>query len=170
MEYKVLNKDLVDKYIRIYQNAKNDGNEIQCLIGIDSRYRMTTRDSYLDCMTDPDVVFEYCLYPMYLSGDTGVKKDIEEELIKMSNSNDVLEVFQAFRFVMSQDMLNKVYINIPFLVDFTEISKILMARINEFEAEMKNYEQGNVDIYGDSLWDEVERIIRKSTTFKTYLK
>lgn len=35
-----------------------------------------------------------------------------------------------------------------------------MARINEFETEMKNYEQGNVDIYGDSLWDEVERIIR----------
>ena len=47
MKYVYRETELSKKYQNIYLNARKDGNEILCYIGIDKRYRIYTKDSYL---------------------------------------------------------------------------------------------------------------------------
>lgn len=170
MKYEIDNIALMERYKSIYEKAESDNNVIQCIIGIDSRYRIITKDSYFQNISDTDAIFEYCIYPVYLSGDVGIKERIEKKFMEMSNSNDVLEVFQVFRFIMSQDMLCKIYEEIPFIIDFSSVIKVLMMRKGSYENEMKTYKKNGFEVYKESLWDNIQRIIRKSNTFKRATK
>ena len=68
MKYVYRETELSKKYQNIYLNARKDGNEILCYIGIDKRYRIYTKDSYYENISDMDALLELCIYPIYING------------------------------------------------------------------------------------------------------
>ena len=76
MKYVYRETELSKKYQNIYLNARKDGNEILCYIGIDKRYRIYTKDSYYENISDMDALLELCIYPIYINGC----HEIEQEL------------------------------------------------------------------------------------------
>ena len=168
MKYTLANTQLMNKYKNIYQVAQRENDEKKCLVGSDKKYRITTKDSYFDNISDPDAIYEYCLYPLYLDGNIEIKNQIQEKLLEMANSNDVLEIFQVYNFIMSQDILCRIYTEVSFLIDFSNIIQILTSRMSTYEQEMKDYRKNGFEQYKESLWDNIQRIIRKSSTLKKY--
>ena len=170
MIYTLPNIQLIDKYTYMYRKAEKDNKEKECLIGNNIKYRITTKDSYFVNISDTDAIYEYCLYPLYVNGDVKIKDNIQNRLLEMANSSDVLEIFQVYNFIISQDMLCKIYTKVPFLIDFSDIIKILVMRRPIYEQAMKIYRENGFERYRESLWDNVQRISRKSATLKKYMK
>ncbi len=169
MKYSVPNANLVNKYKNLFQDLEKGKNDKKCLIGSDIRYRITIQDSYFHNISDTDVIFEYCLYPLYVNGDIDIKNRIQKRLLEMANASDVLEVFQVYNFIMSQDMLCRIYTDVPFMIDFSDIINTLISKMGSYEQDMKEYRANGFDSYRESLWDNVQRILRKSVTLKKYI-
>lgn len=81
----------------------------------------------------------------------------------MTNSNDILQIYQVFNLIMSQEIETKMYTEIPFEIDFVDCIPCLLKKKNEFMNEMKNYNQNGFDKYRENVWDNIEKICRKST-------
>ncbi len=81
----------------------------------------------------------------------------------MTNSNDILQIYQVFNLIMSQEIETKMYTEIPFEIDFADCIPCLLKKKNEFMNEMKNYNQNGFDKYRENIWDNIEKICRKST-------
>lgn len=105
-----------------------------------------------------------------MDGDTNIKVRIQKMLLEMASSDDVLEIFQVYNFIMSQDILCKIYSEVPFVIDFSSIIETLLKYKDRYEQKMKEYKENGFDRYKESLWDNVERIQRKSNTIKQYME
>ncbi len=170
MKYTLQNTQLIEKYKKIYLEAEREKIEKKCLMGTEAKYRISIKDSYFDNISDTDSIFEYCLYPLYMDGDTDIKIRIQKMLLEMASSDDVLEIFQVYNFIISQDILCKIYSEIPFVIDFSSIIETLLKYKDRYEQKMKEYKENGFDRYKESLWDNVERIQRKSNTIKRYME
>lgn len=60
--YKKPNQKMIDRYLQIYEKAKENKNIKACYLGLDKQFRIIRRDSYISILTDPEVMFEYILY------------------------------------------------------------------------------------------------------------
>lgn len=169
MEYVVKKTQTALKYQNIYLEARKNKKEKYCFIGIDRGYKITTRDSYYDNITDMDALLELCIYPLYLRGYIEIKDEVQKIVEEMANSNDVLQIFQVFNLIMSQEIEMKLYSNIPFQIDFSKIVGILLHKKNELQEQMKNYRENGFERFKESIWDCVERICRKSKFLEGYI-
>lgn len=57
--YKKPNQKMIDRYLQIYEKAKENKNIKACYLGLDKQFRIISRDSYISILTDPEVMFEY---------------------------------------------------------------------------------------------------------------
>ena len=163
MKYVYRETELSKKYQNIYLNARKDGNEILCYIGIDKRYRIYTKDSYYENISDMDALLELCIYPIYINGCHEIEQEVKNIITSMTNSNDILQIYQVFNLIMSQEIETKMYTEIPFEIDFADCIPCLLKKKNEFMNQMKNYNQNGFDKYRENIWDNIEKICRKST-------
>lgn len=165
--YKETNISL--NYQNIYLKARKEKKELKCFIGIDKNYRVLSRDSYFDNISDMDIILESCIYPLYTKGYIEIKDEVQKIVESMINSNDVLQIFQVFNLIMSQEIEMRMYSNIPFQIDFsTNIDKLLEKK-NELKLQMKNYKENGFERYNESMWDFVEKICRKSIFIRKYI-
>lgn len=168
MKYVYREKELSKKYQNIYLTARKDGNEKLCYIGIDKNYRIYTKDSYYDNISDMDALLELCIYPIYINGCHEIEQEVKKIIISMTNSNDILQIYQVFNLIMSQEIETKMYTEIPFVIDFSDCIPCLLKKKTELMDEMKNYNQNGFDKYRENIWDSIEKICRKSTLIQKY--
>lgn len=166
MEYEFKETPISSKYQNIYLEARKNGYEKYCFVGVDKKYRIITKDSYYDNISDMDILLELCIYPLYLKGYIEIKDEVQKIVEEMANSNDILQIFQVFNLIMSQEIEMKMYSNTPFQVDFSKVIDILFYKKNELQEQMKNYKENGFERFSESIWECIERICRKSKILK----
>ena len=114
-------------------------------------------------ISDMDALLELCIYPIYINGCHEIEQEVKKIITSMTNSNDILQIYQVFNLIMSQKIETKMYTEIPFEIDFAYCIPCLLKKKNEFMNEMKNYNQNGFDKYRENIWDNIEKICRKST-------
>lgn len=169
MEYKYKETLLASKYQSIYLEARRKKQELLCLIGTDKHYRMVTKESYYDNISDMDAVLELCIYPIYIKGNTEIKDELQELIKEMVKSDDVLQIFQVFNLMISQEIASRIYSNIPFEINFSEVIDTLFNKKNELEEEMKKYKENGFERFNGVIWEDIERICKKSKVIKAYM-
>lgn len=169
MKYIYRENTLSLKYQSIYLEARKNNRAKDCFIGIDKRYRIISKDSYYDNISDMDSILELCIYPLYLKGYTFIKEEVEIIVKEMINSNDVIQIFQVFNLIMSQEIESKLYSNIPFQIDFSRNMKDLFEKCERLEKQMRVYKENGFDRFHESIWSCIERICRKSEIIKKYM-
>lgn len=170
MEYIYRENMITLKYQNIYLEARKDGRAKDCFIGIDKRYRIVSKDSYYDNISDMDSILEFCIYPLYLKGYSLIKEEVERIVSEMTDSNDVIQIFQVFNLIMSQEIEERMYSNIPVEIDFSSLMENLMEKKDELEMQMKEYKENGFDRFHESIWESIERICRKSQCIKKYIE
>lgn len=168
MKYVYRETELSKKYQNIYLTARKSGNEKLCYIGTDKNYRIYTKDSYYDNISDMDALLELCIYPIYINGRHEIEQEVKKIITNMTNSNDILQIYQVFNLIMSQEIETRMYAEIPFVIDFSDCIPCLLKKKNELKDEMKNYNKNGFDKYRESIWDSIEKICRKSTLIQQY--
>lgn len=103
MKYVYRETELSKKYQNIYLTARKSGNEKLCYIGTDKNYRIYTKDSYYDNISDMDALLELCIYPIYINGHHEIEQEVKKIITNMTNSNDILQIYQVFNLIMSQE-------------------------------------------------------------------
>ena len=170
MKYVIKNDEIALKYQNKYLEARKNKKEKYCFIGIGKGYKMTIRDSYYDNITDMEVLLEWCLYPLYLKGYTEIKDEVQKIVEEMVNSNDVLQIFQVFNLIMSQEIEMSLYFNIPFQIDFSKIAGILLQKKNELQEQIKNYRKNGFERFKNAvIWKSIENICESSKVLKGYI-
>lgn len=170
MEFKFIDTEISLKYQDIYLKARKKRKEKLCFTGKDKKYRFTLRDSYFDTITDTDVLLQYCLYPLYMKGYTEIKDEVQAIVKEMASSINVIEIYQVFSLIMSQEIKESTYSNIPFKIDFKEIIEKLLNRKNQLKVDMQNYKDNGFDRFGQSIWNYIETICENSTVIKEFEK
>ena len=162
---------------KIYMDALKINNVKKCLTGVDPKFRINEKSSYFTDISDTDTIFMYCIYPLYYNGYTDIKSDFEKILLEMAYSDDIIEVFQVYNFILSQDHIcgknyeAPLYDDIPFTIDFSEIIKVLFMR-NEFyknAIDLVKAECGGNFLICE-MWRITQNIINRSPTIQQYLK
>lgn len=169
MEYKCKETPLALKYQSIYLEARRKKQELLCLIGTDKNYRIVTKGSYYDNISDMDTVLELCIYPLYIKGNTEIKDELQELIKQMTSSDDVLQIFQVFNLIMSQEIESTTYSNIPFEINVLEIIDTLLNKKSALEEKIKNYKENGFERFGGEIWRNIENICENSVTIQTYM-
>lgn len=115
-QYKKPNQKMIDRYLQIYEKAKENKNIKACYLGLDKQFRIIRRDSYISILTDPEVMFEYILYPQYCDGNTEIKAEVFDMMVSFIQSDNAVELYQAFSFLSAEIMMSKFLGEIPFVV------------------------------------------------------
>ena len=58
-------------------------------------------------MTDPEVMLEYVLYPQYCEGHIKIKAEVFGMMVSFIQSDNAIELYQAFSFLCAEMMMNK---------------------------------------------------------------
>ena len=157
-------------YQSIYLKAESLKDIKKYLLGKEKEFRINTRDSYFCDISDTDVLLKYCLYPLHFNGYINVVNDIFMLLLKMANSDNVLEVFQVYSFIASQEKFVESYIDVPFVLDFTEVLDILYEHRKYHKSLFENYKGEEFNTFGLSLWNIVVNICDNSISIQNYLR
>lgn len=123
--YKKPNQKMIDRYLQIYEKAKENKNIKACYLGLDKQFRIIRRDSYISILTDPEVMFEYILYPQYCDGNTEIKAEVFDMMVSFIQSDNAVELYQAFSFLSAEIMMSKFLGEIPFVVFDKKLAKMM---------------------------------------------
>lgn len=170
MKYIYKETELALKYQNIYLEAQKNKKEKECFTGIDKNYRIVTKDSYYENISDMDALLELCIYPIYLKGHKNIKNEVQKIVEDLANSDDVLQIFQVFNLIMSQEIEMRMYTDVPFVIDFSDKIECLLHRRKELQNEMRSYNKNGFDKFNESIWESTEKICRKSKLIQQYLK
>ncbi|EHI69459.1 NAD glycohydrolase inhibitor [Streptococcus ictaluri] len=151
----------LEDYQKIFQEERSLKEFITFFIGKDKNYRITKRDSYMGDISDPEVILEYSIYPLYIKGKTQLKEKVEEALLEMSKSGKALYIYQVVQFINGENMLLNYYEELPFYLNRDQIlSHVKQALADDhIRQEMKTYKTGEFAHYKDTMLDMVERIM-----------
>ena len=165
MEYKKPNTEMIDRYMKPYLNAKEQNDIQKCFLGYDERFRVYNNDSFIKCLTDPEVLLEYVIYPLYLDGDLTVKQALIDTVLKFVDSANPIEFFQAFNYLCGEEMLLKVYKELPFVIFDKNIANRMINRLEQMKLPMQNYKKQDYGKYMNTMYDMVQEIIIASPLF-----
>lgn len=143
MAYKKPNQAMIDRYLLIFKKAEANGKLRECFVGEDKEYRINSRDSYISSVTDPEVLLEFVLYPLYVDGNISVKGILLNTLLEFVQSNNPLEYYQAFSFLCGEMMLSKVYGELPFVLFDESLARVMRDRLSEMAENLKQYRDGD---------------------------
>ena len=165
MGYKKPNANMIDEYMKPYLKAKEQNNIQRCFLGEDKKFRINNKDSYIKNLTDPTVLLEYVIYPLYLDGDTTVKEELIDTILQFADSTYPIEFYHASSFLCGEEMLLKLYKELPFVVFDKTIAKRMSGRLEEMRLPMQNYKEGDFGKYMNTMYDIVQGIISASPLF-----
>lgn len=108
--------------------------------------------SYCQDITDDHLMLYYCIYPMYVNlrnsadGEKRALKfqeDVENAFLKMANSSDPLDFYQACAYIDEEGRLKEFdYYDLPFDIDFHETARVLDRRLRIMENALKEHCEG----------------------------
>ncbi len=111
-------------------------------------------------ITDPRVLILNCLYPLYLSGDKGIKDRTSKILNEMVEDNDPLSLFQTVSFLYEQDCLLSKNVHLPFIVYDTSICINIKRHLKLLEHKLTTYNEGEFAFYSRSMYQMIERMMQ----------
>ena len=132
--YKKPNQKMIEQYLQLYKKAKENKDIKACYLGVDKQFRIISRDSYISTLTDPEVMLEYVLYPQYCEGNIKIKAEVLDMMISFTQSNNAIELYQAFSFLSAEMMMCKFFGEIPFVIFEKKLAKMMKKKA----LEMKN--------------------------------
>ncbi|HFI0743673.1 TPA: NAD glycohydrolase toxin immunity factor [Streptococcus suis] len=165
MPYKKPNQKMMGRYLSIYQRAQAEGKTRECYLGQDKDYRIISRDSYICSVTDPEVLLEFVLYPLYVDGTVNVKSELLSYISDFILSENPIEYYQAYSFLCGEMMLTKVYGDIPFRIFDRSIAKVMYDRLHKMENKLQNFKEGDFGKYKNTMYDMICEIVKSSELF-----
>lgn len=151
--------DIMKKYISI-------GQENKCFIGKEQDARIIKRDSVIMTLSDPDALFDNCLYPLFMEGSIDVKSLLKRNLDMMISSNNIISLFQAVRILFTQSKYEKIYDTLPFEVDIAEYLPLLVKLVEEKKDEMESYKEGEFAKFRRDMYQQSINMLRKCEVIK----
>lgn len=163
--YKKPNQKMIDRYLQIYEKAKENKNIKACYLGLDKQFRIVSRDSYISTLTDPEVMFEYVLYPQYCDGNIEIKAEVFDMMVSFVQSKNAIELYQAFSFLSAEIMMSKFLGEIPFIIFDKELAKIMKKKALEMKKLLISFKDGDFGKYKTSMYDVICDIMKSSNLF-----
>ena len=163
--YKKPNQKMIDRYLQIYEKAKENKNIKACYLGLDKQFRIIRRDSYISILTDPEVMFEYILYPQYCDGNTEIKAEVFDMMVSFIQSDNAVELYQAFSFLSAEIMMSKFLGEIPFVVFDKKVAKMMKKKALEMKKTLISFKDSDFGKYKTSMYDIICGIMKSSNLF-----
>ena len=156
---------MIDHYVQLYKKSKENNDIKACYLGLDKQFRIVSRDSYISTLTDPEVMFEYVLYPQYCDGDIEIKTEVFGMMVSFIQSNNTIELYQAFSFLCAEMMMNKFLGEIPFVVFDKKLAKMMKKKALEMKKTLISFKDGDFGKYKTSMYDVICDIMKSSNLF-----
>ena len=163
--YKKPNQKMIDQYLRIYEKSKESKDIKACYLGVNKQFRIISRDSYISTVTDPEVMLEYVLYPQYCEGNIKIKAEALDMMISFIQSNNAIELYQAFSFLSAEMMMCKFFGEIPFVIFDKKLAKMMKKKALEMKNLLISFKDGDFGKYKTSMYDVICDIMKSSNLF-----
>lgn len=157
--YRKPNQKIIDRYFNIYQNCSLR----ECLMGLQKECRIYNRDSYMSCITDPEVFLECVIYPLFIDGDKDIFNLLVKEIDFLISSNNPIEYFQGINYLCGEIMLKKIYGELPFYVFDENRINLIKSRLIDMKGKMESYREGDFGKYRETMYDMANRILMSCT-------
>ncbi len=164
-QYKKPNQKMIDQYLQFYKNAKENKDIKACYLGVDKQFRIISRDSYISTLTDPEVMFEYVLYPQYCDGNIKIKAEVFGMMVSFIQSDNAIELYQAFSFLCAEMMMSKFFGKIPFTIFDKELAKVMKEKVVKMKNSLISFKDGDFGKYKTSVYDVICDIMKSSNLF-----
>lgn len=163
--YKKPNQKMIEQYLQLYKKAKENKDIKACYLGVDKQFRIISRDSYISTLTDPEVMLEYVLYPQYCEGNIKIKAEVLDMMISFTQSNNAIELYQAFSFLSAEMMMCKFFGEIPFVIFEKKLAKMMKKKALEMKNSLISFKDGDFGKYKTSVYDVICDIMKSSNLF-----
>lgn len=164
-QYKKPNQKMIDQYLQFYKNAKENKDIKACYLGVDKQFRIISRDSYISTLTDPEVMFEYVLYPQYCDGNIEIKAEVFGMMVSFIQSDNAIELYQAFSFLCAEMMMSKFFGKIPFTIFDKELAKVMKEKVVKMKNSLISFKDNDFGKYKTSMYDIICGIMKSSNLF-----
>jgi len=152
MKYQLISEQETRFAISIYQRSIKQKREKDCFIGKDPSYRITTRTSQFTTLTDIRALLEYCLYPLFVNGDTDIPDRISKIIVEILDEDDVAAILQVVNFFYMQSLLLADYTELPFVIQPGEYKEKMTEVLSCHREVMENYKEGEFSLYRRSMY------------------
>lgn len=150
-QYKKPNQKMIDRYLQSYEKAKEDKDIKACYLGLDRQFRIVSRDSYISTLTDPEVMLEYVLYPQYCDGNIEIKAEVFGMMVYFIQSDNAIELYQAFSFLCAEMMMSKFFGKMPFTIFDKELAKVMKEKVVKMKNSLISFKDGDFGKYKTSM-------------------
>lgn len=164
-QYKKPNQKMINQYLRIYEKSKENNDIKACYLGLDKQLRIVSRDSYISTLTDPEVMLEYVLYPQYCDGNIEIKAEVFGMMVSFIQSDNAIELYQAFSFLCAEMMMSKFFGKIPFTIFDKELAKVMKEKVVKMKNSLISFKDGDFGKYKTSMYDVICGIMKSSNLF-----
>ena len=164
-QYKKPNQKMIDQYLQFYKNAKENKDIKACYLGVDKQFRIISRDSYISTLTDPEVMLDYVLYPQYCDGNIEIKAEVFGMMVSFIQSDNAIELYQAFSFLCAEMMMSKFFGKIPFTIFDKELAKVMKEKVVKMKNSLISFKDNDFGKYKTSMYDIICGIMKSSNLF-----
>lgn len=164
-QYKKPNQKMINQYLRIYEKSKENNDIKACYLGLDKQLRIVSRDSYISTLTDPEVMLEYVLYPQYCDGNIEIKAEVFGMMVSFIQSDNAIELYQAFSFLCAEMMMSKFFGKIPLTIFDKELAKVMKEKVVKMKNSLISFKDGDFGKYKTSMYDVICDIMKSSNLF-----
>lgn len=163
--YKKPNQKMIEQYLQLYKKAKENRDIKACYLGVAKQFRIISRDSYILTLTDPEVMLEYVLYPQYCEGNIKIKAEVLDMMISFIQSENAIEIYQAFNFLSAEMMMFKIFGEIPFVIFDKKLAKMMKKKALEMKESLISFKDGDFGKYKASMYDVICSIMKSNNLF-----
>ena len=167
--YKLKNKENYQNFVKDYREIMKEGKEAEVFLGTEPKYRFRQRDSYDVNSTDIGVLMEYCLYPLYMEGDSDIARRTFDILKDFSLSVDLVKLDKVTDYISMQGSRLRRYTSLPFVIETDELVRNIIESISKLSDEQKRtytYERlcnvlDRSPLYRQCDEEKVEKILKE---------
>lgn len=136
-EYRIPDKKDYQPFVDCYKKEMKVGKDAELFLGTDPLYRIQQRGSYVVGSTDIINLIDYCLFPIYLEGNTSIAQRTFDILKELSSNADLLKLDKVTDYLLYQYRTLSKYDNVPFLIDTKKLVSLIIDSIEKLTKEQK---------------------------------
>ncbi len=138
-----------------YKAALASNHEFDCY---NNKIKFFERDSFAQGLTDMHIVWEDCIIPLYLEGDLELPIRIDNYIVELLNSNDVICIFNALE-CMRNGIILSGFNRLPFKMDFLKHIDLARNAVITNADKFKNYQGKEFSSFLESPYDIVAEMV-----------
>lgn len=91
--------------------------------------------------------------------------EVLDMMISFIQSNNAIEIYQAFSFLSAEMMMKKFFGKIPFVVFDKKLAKMMKKKALEMKKSLISFKDGDFGKYKASIYDVICGIMKSSNLF-----